>query len=53
MDYVVAKEDLFLPNSITLAHLKGQLVPKENVEPNGWTDLVASPNSKAGKEASE
>jgi hypothetical protein len=51
-DYVVALEDLYLPNSRTLAHLKGGQVPKENVDVNGWTDLVASPSAKAAKEAS-
>ena len=50
-DYVIAKEDLYLPNSRTLAHLKGNQVPKENVELNGWGDLVASPSSKAAKDA--
>jgi hypothetical protein len=51
-DYVVATEDLYLPNSLTLAHLKGAQVPKENVEPNGWQDSVAAPTAKAAKEAS-
>jgi len=51
-DYVVALENLYLPNSRTLAHLKGSQVPKENVEPNGWADQVASPSAKAAKEAS-
>jgi len=51
-DYVVALNDLYLPGSLTLAHLKGQQVPKENVEHNGWTDQVASPSAKAAKEAS-
>jgi hypothetical protein len=52
-DYVVATENLYLPNSITLAHLKGDQVPKENVEPNGWSDSVASPSSKAAKSVTE
>jgi hypothetical protein len=51
-EYVTALEDLYLPNSRTLAHLKGQQVPKENVEHNGWGELVASPTTKAAKEAS-
>jgi hypothetical protein len=51
-EYVIAKENLYLPNSIDLAHVKGAQVPKENVERNGWQDLVASPTSKAGKEVS-
>jgi hypothetical protein len=50
-EYVVALEDLYLPNSRTLAHLKGGQVPKENVEVNGWADQVASPSAKAAKEA--
>jgi len=51
-EYVVALQDLYLPGSLALAHLKGQQVPKENVEHNGWTELVASPSAKAAKEAS-
>lgn len=50
-EYVVATADLYLPNSTTLAHLKGQQVPKENVDRNGWADLVASPKTKAAKDA--
>jgi hypothetical protein len=52
-DYVIATEDLYLPNSITLAHLKGSQVPKENVEPNGWQDQVANPTTKAAKSVTE
>jgi hypothetical protein len=51
-EFVVALNDLYLPNSLTLAHLKGAQVPKENVEQNGWADQVASPSAKAAKEAS-
>lgn len=35
----VAKEDLYV--GIHRAHFAGDLVPEENVERNGWTDLVA------------
>lgn len=47
---VIALENLYLPNSVTLAHLKGSEVPEENVEPNGWGDLVAKPTAKAAKD---
>jgi hypothetical protein len=51
-EFVTALEDLYLPGSRTLAHLKGGQVPRENVEVNGWSELVASPTTKAAKEAS-
>ena len=51
-EYKVALEDLYLPNSLALAHLKGSQVPVENVEANGWADKVASPSAKSAKEAS-
>lgn len=51
-EYVIALEDLYLPDSLALAHLKGSQVPKVNVEHNGWADKVASPSAKSAKEAS-
>jgi len=50
-DYVIATSDLYLQDGVTLAHLKGNQVPRDNVEPNGWKDLVAEPTTKAAGEA--
>jgi hypothetical protein len=49
--YVVATEPLFIGTA--RAHNAGDLVPVENVEPNGWTDKVAKPETKAAKTAVE
>lgn len=49
-DYVTALDDLYV--GVALAHRKGDPeVPKANVEPNGWTDLVAGPDTKAAVKA--
>lgn len=37
-DMYIAKEDLFIGRA--RAHNKGDVVPAENVEPNGWDDKV-------------
>lgn len=47
--FKVAKENLYVGTA--LAHVAGDLVPAENVEPNGWGGSVVSPDSKAGKAA--
>lgn len=47
--YKVALANLFVGTA--LAHPKGDLVPAENVDRNGWGDSVANPNTKAAREA--
>lgn len=49
--FVVALADLYIPGSAVKAHNKGALVPVVNVEHNGWSDLVAKPDTKAANEA--
>jgi hypothetical protein len=44
----IALEALFVGNA--RAHNAGDVVPDENVEPNGWKDSVARADSKAAKE---
>jgi hypothetical protein len=48
-DYKVATQNLYVGTA--LAHAKGDLVPVENVEANGWGDSVAGPDTKAAKAA--
>lgn len=50
-DFKVAKENLYVGTA--LAHAKGDLVPVENVEANGWGDSVAGLDTKAAKAAQE
>lgn len=45
----IAIRDLFV--GIHRAHRKGDSVPAENVEPNGWTDDVATEGTKAANTA--
>lgn len=49
MAYVVAVEDIFTSAGVK-AHNKGDMVPVENVERNGWQDFVAKPTTAAAKE---
>lgn len=49
--YKVATENLYVGTA--LAHVKGDLVPTVNVEPNGWGDSVAGVDTKAAKAAQE
>jgi hypothetical protein len=49
MTTYVAKEDLFV--GIHRAHFAGDVVPEENIEPNGWDDLVAREGTTAAAEA--
>jgi hypothetical protein len=48
--YVVALQNLYLPDSLVLAHVAGAFVPVDNVDRNGWSDFVAKPGSKAADE---
>lgn len=50
-EYKVATENLFVGTA--LAHAKGDLVPAENVEPNGWGDSVVGQDTKAAKAAQQ
>lgn len=45
----IATQDLFV--GIHRAHRKGDSVPTENIEPNGWTDLTATEGTKAAQTA--
>ena len=45
----VAVENIYLGNSV--AHFKGEVVPDENVEYNGWQKLVARLGSKTAEKA--
>lgn len=47
----IATRDLFV--GIHRAHRRGDVVPAENVEPNGWTDDVANEGTKAATDAVE
>lgn len=49
--FKVATENLYVGTA--LAHAKGDRVPAENVEPNGWGDSVVGEDTKAAAEASE
>lgn len=51
--YVVALQNLYLPDSMVLAVPKGGFVLAENVEPNGWGELVAKPGTKAADAAAQ
>lgn len=46
---LVAKEDLYVGRH--RAHVKGDLVPAENVERNGWEGKVVGADTKAAAEA--
>jgi len=51
-DVRIATEDLFIGTA--RAHFKGDEVPADNVERNGWQDKVVGPNTKtAAKVANE
>lgn len=50
-EYKVATENLFVGTA--LAHAKGDLVPVENVERNGWGDSVVGADTKAAKAAQQ
>lgn len=43
-EYRIAKEDLFIGRA--RAHQKGDRVPVDNVERNGWQDKVVGENTK-------
>lgn len=45
--FKVATENLYVGTA--LAHVAGDLVPADNVEPNGWGSSVANPDTKAAK----
>lgn len=47
----IATRDLFV--GIHRAHRKGDSVPADNIEPNGWTDDVAAEGTKAANTAAK
>jgi hypothetical protein len=48
-DVRIAKEDLFIGR--VRAHRKGDEVPADNVERNGWQEQVTSPSTRAAAKA--
>jgi hypothetical protein len=50
-DVKIALEPLYVGTA--LAHNRGDEVPADNVEPNGWGEMVANPGTKAAQAAQQ